>query len=107
MPVAKKASDNRVERGNVFYVQGDKLARAESISAQFVAGNVFLPENATWLALFEEEMMNFPSSQFKDQVDSMTQALKYMSELGLGFEDYGFEPVTGGVGGDEYEEEDW
>jgi phage terminase large subunit-like protein len=107
MPVAKKASDNRVERGNVFYVQGDKLARAESISAQFVAGNVFLPENAPWLALFEEEMMNFPSSQFKDQVDSMTQALKYMSELGLGFEDYGFEPVTGGVGGDEYEEEDW
>ena len=39
------------------------------------AGRVFLPERAEWLPDFEQEVMDFPVSEFTDQVDAMAQAL--------------------------------
>ena len=103
MPVAKKAvGDSKQSGGGVFYVQGDKEARAESVSALFYSGYVFFPENAPWLAVFEDELLNFPNSANKDQVDSMTQALKFMSESGIVISEDSFEPVViGDRGGDD------
>ena len=56
----------------------DKIARALTVSPLVESGHVYLPENAPWLAAYMEEMLNFPNSKYKDQVDSTTQALNYL-----------------------------
>ena len=45
------------------------------VSAKFEAGQVFLPERASWLADFEAELFAFPGSKNDDQCDSVSQAL--------------------------------
>jgi predicted phage terminase large subunit-like protein len=42
-------------------------------------GRVFLPNSAPWLAEFLKEVTGFPGSKYDDQVDSMAQALAYLS----------------------------
>ena len=54
-----------------------KLERAYAITPLIEAGNVYIPESATWLANFEDELLNFPAGAHDDQVDSMTQALNF------------------------------
>jgi hypothetical protein len=44
-------------------------------SAKFEAGQVLLPERATWLQNLEAELFAFPGSQHDDQCDSISQAL--------------------------------
>lgn len=56
---------------------GDKLFRANEVSAMVEAGLLHLPERAPWLADFEGEFFGFPLTTFKDQVDSVTQFLKW------------------------------
>jgi predicted phage terminase large subunit-like protein len=55
--------------------QGDKIARMSAASAKFEAGQVFLPERASWLSDLEEELFAFPGSRYDDQCDSISQAL--------------------------------
>jgi hypothetical protein len=45
------------------------------VSAKFEAGQVFLPERASWLTDFEAELFAFPGSKNDDQCDSVSQAL--------------------------------
>lgn len=54
---------------------GDKVSRMAVVSAKFEAGQVFLPERASWLADFEAELFAFPGSRNDDQCDSVSQAL--------------------------------
>lgn len=54
-----------------------KLERAYAVTPLIEAGNVYIPESATWLANFEDELLNFPAGAHDDQVDSMTQALNF------------------------------
>jgi predicted phage terminase large subunit-like protein len=74
--------------------QGDKRSRAEAVTAQFASGQVFLPETADWLAVYETELLTFPASAFADQVDSTTQAISYMYQTGLGDSQFDFQPVS-------------
>jgi predicted phage terminase large subunit-like protein len=60
----------------------DKVSRMAVISAKFEAGQVFLPDRASWLADFEMELFAFPGSKNDDQCDSVSQAL---SEVGVRF----------------------
>jgi predicted phage terminase large subunit-like protein len=60
----------------------DKVSRMAVISAKFEAGQVFLPDRASWLADFEMELFAFPGSRNDDQCDSVSQAL---SEVGVRF----------------------
>jgi predicted phage terminase large subunit-like protein len=60
-------------------VDTDKIARAHAVTPLIESGRVFLPEGAAWLADFTGETSQFPASAHDDQVDSMTQALAYMS----------------------------
>jgi predicted phage terminase large subunit-like protein len=60
--------------------RGDKESRAIQITAIIEAGRVHLPEEASWLADFENEVAKFPQSKFKDQVDSMTQFLFWFQQ---------------------------
>ncbi len=53
----------------------DKIARMAVASAKFEAGNVYLPEQAPWLADLEAELFAFPGSRHDDQCDSISQVL--------------------------------
>ncbi len=48
-------------------------------SAKIEAGHVFLPKNTAWLGEFEAEVMAFPHGSHDDQVDSMAQALAWVT----------------------------
>jgi predicted phage terminase large subunit-like protein len=56
---------------------GDKTFRANEVSAMVEAGLMRLPERAPWLIDFEGEFFGFPLSTNDDQVDSVTQFLKW------------------------------
>lgn len=53
----------------------DKETRMSTASAKFEAGQVYLPERATWLPELEAELFSFPGSKYDDQIDSISQAL--------------------------------
>jgi predicted phage terminase large subunit-like protein len=55
----------------------DKRTRMSIQSAKFASGQVFLPNDATWLADLEAELFAFPNGRHDDQVDSISQALAY------------------------------
>lgn len=57
---------------------GDKLFRANEVSAMVEAGLMRLPETAPWLIDFEGEFFGFPLVTHDDQVDSVTQFLKWV-----------------------------
>ena len=56
----------------------DKIARAQSITPLIEAGKVFLPESASWLSDFVDELAAFPTGAHDDAVDSTTQALNHL-----------------------------
>jgi len=58
--------------------QGDKVSRAHAVSPLVESGRVVLPESATWLADFIDEIISFPAAPHDDQVDALTQALSYL-----------------------------
>jgi predicted phage terminase large subunit-like protein len=55
--------------------EGDKEGRMAAASAKFEAGQVYLPERASWLPDLEAELFVFPGSRHDDQCDSISQAL--------------------------------
>jgi predicted phage terminase large subunit-like protein len=57
--------------------EGDKIVRLEGQSTRFEAGQVFLPLEAPWLDLFLNELLAFPNARHDDQVDSVSQFLKW------------------------------
>ena len=54
---------------------GDKVSRMAVASAKFEAGQVLLPERASWLPDLEAELFVFPGSRHDDQCNSISQAL--------------------------------
>lgn len=61
-------------------VDTDKVARAQAVTPLMEAGKVFLPESASWLNDFIDEMASFPNGVHDDVVDSTTQALNYLRQ---------------------------
>ena len=57
--------------------EGDKWMRMEAQTPRFEAGHVLLPEEAPWLADFLDELLAFPRGRHDDQVDSVSQFLKW------------------------------
>lgn len=55
----------------------DKVARAAQHSATFEAGQVHIPLRAAWLDDLLLELMQFPGARHDDQVDSITQFLRW------------------------------
>lgn len=60
-------------------VTTDKPARLLAQSAKFESGQVILPREAPWLGLYLNELLAFPNARYDDQVDSTSQALKYLT----------------------------
>lgn len=59
--------------------QGSKIDRMVAQSAKIEAGHVLLPREADWLDTFLYEILGFPRARYDDQVDSVSQFLKWSS----------------------------
>lgn len=53
----------------------DKASRVEGISAMIEAGQLHLPKEAPWLVDFKSELLGFPHTRFRDQVDALSQLM--------------------------------
>ena len=58
--------------------RGDKLTRMVEQTATIEANHMLLPRDADWLDEFENELLAFPNGRHDDQVDSMSQFLKWI-----------------------------
>jgi predicted phage terminase large subunit-like protein len=84
-----------LQRANVFvraYNPGnaDKLQRLNIVSNIIAAGRVYLPESSNrkgyvrdWVEPFVSQICSFPESTHDDYVDSCTQALRYLRDVGF------------------------
>ena len=68
--------------------EGDKVTRMSIESAELESGRVYLPERAPWLAEFENECTNFPAVKHDDQVDGLSQYLRWKRNPGKKMADY-------------------
>lgn len=59
--------------------KGDKVLRANEVSPIIESGRVFLPEGAGEVPRYVLSLSQFPNGLHDDDVDSTTQALKYMA----------------------------
>jgi predicted phage terminase large subunit-like protein len=69
-----------------------KEFRFDEISPLIEAGEVWVPEDASWTELFMQELGQFPDGAHDDQVDAMSQALKWFKGKRRGR--YGSRKVT-------------
>ena len=58
---------------------GDKVLRMSAQTAKIEAGAVHLPRHVPWLDNLRSEVLAFPHGVHDDQVDSISQALNWMS----------------------------
>ena len=58
--------------------KGGKEARVNAVSGVIEAGNVYIPERATWKEDYLDQWAGFPAVPHDDMVDSSTQALSHM-----------------------------
>lgn len=67
---------------------GDKLTRAHLVTPIFRAGRVILPrkEDAPWVAAWVKEHLEFPVTEFKDQVDTTSMGLLWAQAEGWAYE---------------------
>jgi predicted phage terminase large subunit-like protein len=57
--------------------EGSKVDRMAAQSAKIEAGHVHLPNCAPWLGEFLTELLSFPNGRHDDQVDSVSQFLRW------------------------------
>jgi predicted phage terminase large subunit-like protein len=58
----------------------DKVTRMSRQQGRFEAGRILLPQEALWLADFENELLAFPSGRYDDQVDALLLFLDWFAE---------------------------
>ena len=58
--------------------EGSKMDRMVAQSAKIEAGQVYLPVSAPWLSDFLTELLAFPNGRHDDQVDSVSQFLRWL-----------------------------
>lgn len=64
--------------------EADKETRARIAAASIEAGLIALPQHAHWLLDFEQEATTFPNSKHDDQVDALSQFIKWVTQNGIG-----------------------
>lgn len=60
--------------------EGDKKSRLAGVSAMIEAGQLYLPQDAPWLADFLSELIAFPAVRHDDQVDALAQLLNWVGQ---------------------------
>ena len=58
----------------------DKVTRMSRQQGRFEAGRILLPNEALWLADFENELLAFPDGRYDDQVDALLLFLDWFAE---------------------------
>lgn len=58
--------------------EGSKWVRADSVSPEFEAGKVVLPQSAPWLNTWLGEHLSFPNAAHDEAVDTTSMALKVL-----------------------------
>lgn len=58
---------------------GSKEARAMAMTGEWEAGNIYLPADAVWVSDFIDRVTTFPAASHDDEVDAMTQAVRYLA----------------------------
>ena len=58
----------------------DKLTRMSRQQGRFEAGRIVLPQEALWLADFENELLAFPDGRYDDQVDALLLFLEWFAQ---------------------------
>lgn len=58
--------------------EGEKAMRMNAQSSKIEAGQVFLPERASWIDEFRTELLAFPYGRYDDQVDALSQLLNWI-----------------------------
>ncbi|WP_245306187.1 phage terminase large subunit [Roseovarius aestuariivivens] len=58
----------------------DKATRLLAVSHVIEGGQIAVPRDAPWLAEFQREVSLFPNGKYDDQVDSLSQFLRWFSE---------------------------
>jgi predicted phage terminase large subunit-like protein len=61
-----------------FNPKGSKEDRALSVGPYFEAGNVYFPADAAWAGDLIDDLLRFPTGQFKDTVDALVQGVLYL-----------------------------
>ncbi|URG13044.1 large subunit terminase [Stenotrophomonas phage B2] len=66
---------------------GSKVARAHAMTAEWEAGNVWIPhpDEQPWVQGFVDEVTSFPAAANDDQVDAMSQAIRDLYGRKAGF----------------------
>ncbi|MGJ8623157.1 MAG: phage terminase large subunit [Yoonia sp.] len=71
--------ENRISvRGMI--PKDDKATRLLSVSHLIEGGQIAVPANAPWIPDFQREVAVFPNGKHDDQVDSLSQFLKWLAE---------------------------
>lgn len=58
----------------------DKVTRMSRQQGRFEAGRILLPQEALWLADFENEFLAFPAGRYDDQVDALLLFLEWFAQ---------------------------
>lgn len=56
----------------------DKVTRMAACSPLIESGRLALPESASWLSAFEQEILAFPQGNHDDQADALSQYLQWL-----------------------------
>ena len=67
---------------NPIKTTGDKVVRATPLEPIFEAGDVYVPEGATWLSAWIEELQSFPTGAHDDQVDNLSAGFVCFNKSG-------------------------
>lgn len=74
----------KADRGTIYPIaiepEGDKKTRMYSETPAIERGQVFIPDEAEWLSAFMRELLAFPNGRHDDQVDSMSQFLRWAKD---------------------------
>ena len=65
--------------------ENDKVTRMIGQTAKLEAGYVLIPERASWLDDFQDEILQFPNGHHDDQVDSVSQYLAWKTSSNIDF----------------------
>lgn len=69
------------------YPDMDKTIRAQAVSPMQESGRVWVPEitaETAWVGDFIENAATFPNGFYKDEIDTMSQALAYIMTMAIG-----------------------
>jgi predicted phage terminase large subunit-like protein len=64
-------------RATAIRPEGDKIMRMAAAAAKIEGGSVYLPRSAPWISDLRTEILAFPHGRYDDQVDSISQFLKW------------------------------